>query len=67
MWVDFYYRKSDISRAAREKLGLRDGNWWVPINLKREVEYPEMLDGVVDSLKQIADVLHELQKERLLE
>ena len=28
---------------------------WAPVNLKRDVEYPEMLDGVVDSLKRIAD------------
>ena len=62
LWVDFTYRKSVISSAAREKLAMRDGNWWSPVNLKRDVEYPEMLDGVVDSLEHIADVLHELRE-----
>ncbi len=42
----------------RNKLG-RHGTDWAPVTLTRDVEYPEMLDGVVDSLKRIADVIHE--------
>ena len=41
----------------RDELGMPDANW-VPVNLKRDVEYPEMLDGVVESLKYIADVIY---------
>lgn len=36
--------------------GLTDGRW-VPVNLPRDVEYPEVLDGVVQSLRSIADVI----------
>ena len=41
---------------VRAALGLQDSQW-APVALKRDVEYPEILDGVVDSLKQIADDL----------
>lgn len=63
LWVDFYYRRASISSAVRGKLGMSDGNWWIPVNLKRDVEYPEMLDGVVESLKHIADVIGEMRSE----
>ena len=58
LWVDFIYSDITLGGAARTELGMRDANW-APVNLKRDVEYPEMLDGVVDSLKSIARVLHE--------
>ena len=48
---------------ARDALGMPDPKW-APVALKRDVEYPEILDGVVDSLKQIADVLHEVRPNR---
>ena len=58
LWVDFIYSDITLGGAARTELGMRDAKW-APVNLKRDVEYPEMLDGVVDSLKRIADVIHE--------
>ena len=66
LWVDCSYGQPVNSSAARDELGMRDAGW-APVNLKRDVEYPEMLDGVVDSLKRIADVIHELRKEGSLE
>ena len=42
----------------RNKLGMHDTDW-APVTLAKDVEYPEMLDGVVDRLKRIADVVHE--------
>ena len=42
----------------RAELGMHTG-YWVPVELRRDVEYPEMLDGVVDSLRHIGDVIHE--------
>lgn len=56
LWVDFDAQLRDKSNEICEELAAHDSRW-VPINLKREVEYPEMLDGVVDSLKKIADVI----------
>ena len=58
LWVDFIYSDITLGGAARTELGMRDAKW-APVNLKRDVEYPEMLDGVVDNLKRIADVIHE--------
>lgn len=60
LWVDFHYSFRDASTHEREALGMRDGHWG-PVNLKRDVEYPEMLDGVVDSLKQYADRIQEVR------
>ena len=42
----------------RAELGMPT-DYWAPVELKREVEYPEVLDGVVDSLRHIADVIQE--------
>ena len=42
----------------RAELGMPT-DYWVPVELKRDVEYPEVLDGVVDSLRHIADVIQE--------
>ena len=64
LWVDLSIKWNehlqDMSSKKREELGLRDLPW-VPVTLKRDVEYPEILDGVVDSLQTIADVLHEIR------
>ena len=42
----------------RAELGIPT-DYWVPVELKRDVEYPEVLDGVVDSLRHVADVIQE--------
>ena len=60
LWVDCYEYLRDMPSEARDTLGMQDLQW-APVTLKRDVEYPEILDGVVDSLKQIADVLHRLR------
>ena len=60
LWVDCYDYLQDKPSAVRDALGMRDSQW-APVTLKRDVEYPEILDGVVDSLKQIADVLHQVR------
>ncbi len=41
----------------RQELGLSNSEKWVPVNFRRGVEYPELLDGVARSLKGIAEVL----------
>jgi hypothetical protein len=56
LWVNSSFR--GITTKLDDKLDLQDA-YWVPVTLKRDVEYPEMLDGVVESLKHIADVVHE--------
>ena len=59
LWVDDCYSiLQDKPSEIRDKVGIQDSNW-APVNLKLDVEYPEMLDGVVDSLKSIAKALHE--------
>ena len=59
LWVDDCYSiLQDKPSEIRDRLGIQDSNW-APVNLKLDVEYPEMLDGVVDSLKSIAKALHE--------
>lgn len=59
LWVDCF-RYSSLFKGTEfgEELELQDGGW-APVELKRGVEYPEMLDAVVDSLKHIADVVYE--------
>ncbi len=59
LWVDCFEHLQNKPSEMRGALGMRDSQW-VPVTLKRDVEYPEILDGVVDSLKQIADVLHQV-------
>ena len=56
LWVDCHYIKSGIPAATRRQLGMQDLRW-APIELKHEVEFPEMLDGVVESLRRVADGL----------
>ena len=59
LWVDcFRYRSLLNTTNLSEELKLQDGGW-APVELKRDVEYPEMLDGVVDSLRHIANVVYE--------
>ena len=56
--VEFSIQLSTHSDRMAGKLNLQD-SYWVPVVLKRGVGYPEMLDGVVDSLKHIADAIYE--------
>ena len=58
LWVDYYSVRDEDREQVQESLGARNASW-VPVSLKRDVEYSEMLDGVVESLKQIADVIHQ--------
>ncbi len=61
LWVDYCDSiPRDKLGDVRDELGMNDHDW-IRVNLKRGVEYPEMLDGVVDSLKHIADVIHEVR------
>ena len=61
LWVDLCVEWNehlrDMPPEARDALGMQDSQW-APVALRRDVEYLEILEGVVDSLKQIADVLH---------
>lgn len=63
LWVDLCVKWNpylrDMPSKAWNDLRMRDSQW-VPVALRRGVEYPVILDGVVDSLKQIADVLCEV-------
>ena len=56
LWVDC---RSQLQEKPKEAFGeLRIHNdRWAPVNLKRGVEFPEMLDAVVDGLRRIADGL----------
>ena len=56
LWVNSRYSFQDIATKLAEQLDLQD-SYWIPVTLKRGAEFPEMLDGVVESLKQIADVV----------
>ena len=50
----------DMPTEIRDELCVWDSEW-VPVALKRDVEFPVILDGVVDSLKQIADAIHQVR------
>ena len=58
LWVDWYSITGEQRNQVHGELVIRDPNW-VPIMLKRDVEYSEMLEGVVVSLKHVADVIHQ--------
>ena len=60
LWVDCYDYLQDKPSEVRDSLGMKDSKW-APVALKRDVEFPEILDGVVVSLRQIADVLHQVR------
>ena len=55
LWVQLDPWQERKVGKALTVFGLPDG--WVPVELKRDVEYPEMLEGVVNSLKHIAGVI----------
>ena len=58
LWVSPASALRGIRAEVADKLGLQESGWF-PVTLKRGVEYPEMLDGVVESLKHIAGVIYE--------
>ena len=58
LWVNPSSGLRTIGTELAKRLESKDPHW-LPVTLKRDVEYPEMLDGVVDSLKRIADVIYE--------
>ena len=60
MWVgcNSLPKLQDKLGDLRAELGMPT-DYWIPVELKRDVEYPAVLDGVVDSLKHIADVIQE--------
>jgi hypothetical protein len=60
LWVDWYSIGEEERAKVREDLEIRDTSW-VPVSLKRDVEYAEILDGVVDSLQHIADAIHQVR------
>ena len=52
LWIELYPRQDGVERI-RTVLELSES--WIPVNVRTDVEYPAVLSGVVDSLKQIAD------------
>ena len=58
LWVDCFEYLQDRPPEVRDALGMQDSQW-APVTLRRDVEYPEILDGAVSSLKRIADALHQ--------
>lgn len=68
LWVSRHQSYADEPDVSRE-LGDEDRDWyrmhgrhWFPINLRRDVEYPQVLVGVVDSLKRYGDALQAARK-----
>ncbi len=60
LWLDCYYSRHILTPEIRAELGIQE-SYWVAVNLKRDVEYPEMLDGVVESLQRVADTFRKVQ------
>ena len=60
LWIDCYYRRNELTDETCRELGIRDP-YWAPIDIERDVEYPEMLDGVVASLQRVADTLRKVR------
>jgi len=58
LYIDGWSVMQGAPVQVRDKLGMRKSNW-VPVELKREAEYPQMLDAVVASLERIAEVISE--------
>ena len=56
VWGEIPSEHRDKRGEIRAQFGLSDD--WIPVNLKKEVEYQAVLDGVVDSLKHIADTIN---------
>ena len=55
LWLEGFPESTDKIGETLAQFGLTDN--WIPVDLKRDVEYPQILDGVVDSLGRIADVI----------
>ena len=62
LWVNCYSITSEKSEKLRIELGMPDPRW-APVELKRDAEFPEVLDGVVESLKRIADAIKSVNSE----
>ena len=54
LWVAINPGRNRMANVLAE-LGLSD--YWIPVHLPRGVEYPDALDGVVESLRQTAEKL----------
>ena len=68
LWASRHHSYADEPDVSRE-LGTEGQDWhrkhdrhWFPIELMREVEYPQVLAGVVESLKRYGDDLQEARK-----
>jgi len=68
LWASRHQSHADEPDVSRE-LGKEDYDWfsthgrhWFPINLRRDAEYPQILAGVVESLKCYGDALQVAQK-----
>ncbi len=55
LWLESFPDSKDKTGEILAQFGLTDN--WIPVDLMRDVEYPQILDGVVDSLGRIADVI----------
>lgn len=69
LWVGRHQSHADEPDVVNRELGDEDRDWhslhgrhWFPIELKRDVEEPQILAGVVDSLKRYGDALEEARK-----
>ena len=60
LWVDCYHRRDELTDETRNELDIQDPHW-VPIEIERDVEYPEMLDGVVARLQRVAHIFRKVQ------
>ncbi|MDE2935626.1 MAG: hypothetical protein OXP37_02155 [Chloroflexota bacterium] len=56
LWVHFPDWVKIDRRHLRRVLGMPDEEW-APVELRREVEYAQVLDGVVESLRQVSDAI----------
>ena len=68
LWVSRHHSYTDEPDVSRE-IGKEDQDWyrkhdrhWFPIDLRRDAEYPQVLAGVIDSLKRYGDALQEARK-----
>ena len=56
LWVDCLSRLHGKPGEVLDELQIRDQHW-APVDLMRDAEYPQVLEGVVDNLRRIADAL----------
>ena len=59
LWLQITYWERYASKFS--SFGVTDS--WVPVSLPRDVEYPSMLEGVVDSLQDVAKRFESIMKE----